>query len=378
MARHAVHCAVRPSAIVIGIAAVAVAHYLTSADHYVLHNVYQRLYYVPILLAAIWYGVRGGLLAAAGCSLSYVPHILFQWQSHHAYQVSQIVELAMFVVIGVLAGMLADRERALRRQAEYVAQERDQALRDLEGTVETLRRADRLATLGTLAASMAHEIRNPLAALAGAVEIIAKDYPTDHPRREFVDILHREVGRLNATVSKYLDYARPQAPELRPLDVNEAARAAIDLIRKSAQRSGVSIETALAEDAPWALADPVLLHQALVNLLVNGIQAMPSGGMLHVATGSNSRGRVELTVRDHGAGLAPGAPERIFEPFYTTRPGGTGLGLAISRQIAAAHDGELTAANAEGGGAVFRLMLRPAPGAELESVHGRADADPAG
>jgi two-component system, NtrC family, sensor histidine kinase HydH len=358
--RPVIRVAVRPAAIVLAIAAVGVAHYSTDPAHYVLHNVYQRLYYVPILLAAIWYGLKGGTLAAFGCTASYVPHIALQWQHHQAYQVSQLAEMAMFFVVGALAGILADRERVLRRRAETSAEERDRALRDLEGTVETLRRADRLATLGMLAAGMAHEIRNPLAALAGAVEIVARDYPVGHSRREFVDILRREVGRLNTTVTKYLDFARPQPPELRPLDVDEAVRVAIELVAKSAQRAHVEIRAAPPETVRLALADPVLLHQVLVNLLVNGIQAMPSGGRLDVAC-RRDHDRVEIAVRDHGAGLPPEGRERIFEPFFTTRPGGTGLGLAVSRQIAEAHAGTLTADDAEGGGAVFRLTLRTAP-----------------
>lgn len=351
----------RPALIVAGIAVATAGHYLTPAEHYLLHNVYQRLYYIPVLLACMWFGLRAGLATALLCALIYLPHIFHHWIGHTAYQTSQAVELVMFVAIAAVAGALADRERALRRSAETTAEERDRALTDLEQMVETLRRADRLATLGTLAASMAHEIRNPLAALAGAVDIISRDFSPEHPRREFVDILRREVGRLSATVSKYLDFARPQAPELRPLGVNEAVGAAIDLVKKSAQRAGVRIETSLVEGDPEALADPVLLHQLMVNLLVNGIQAMPGGGALEVATSRDQAGRLVLAVRDHGGGLPASAGERIYEPFFTTRPGGTGLGLAISRRIALAHDGELSAANADGGGAVFRLTLRQAP-----------------
>jgi two-component system, NtrC family, sensor histidine kinase HydH len=358
--RPAIHPAVRPTAIVLGIAAVAIAHYTTDPSHYVLHNVYQRLYYVPILLAAMWYGLRGGLLAAGGCTLSYIPHITLQWQTHLPYQVSQGVELAMFFVIGALAGLLADRERALRQRAEATAAERDRALKDLEATVETLRRADRLATLGTLAAGMAHEVRNPLGALGGALEIIDGDFPAGHPHREFLDILRREVGRLGVITGKYLDYARPQAPELRPTDVNGLVRSAIELIEKSAGRARVRIASDLAPELPRALADPVHVHQALVNVLLNGVQAMPEGGLLEVETGL-AGGALEIRVRDHGAGLPEGPVERLFEPYFTTKPGGSGLGLAVSRQIARAHGGSLAAENVAGGGALFRLSLPLAP-----------------
>jgi signal transduction histidine kinase len=315
---------------------------------------------VPILLACAWFGLRGGLIVAACCSCAYAPHIVLHWGHSQAYQTSQVAELAMFGLIALLAGLLSDRERQLRRRAEETAAERDQALRDLEGTVETLRRADRLATLGTLAAGMAHEIRNPLGAIGGALEILDGDFPAQHPRREFVDILRREIDRLNTISGRYLDYARPQAPQLRPVDLNACVGSSVDLVGRSAGRSGVRVETALAPSLPQALADPLQIHQALVNLLLNGIQAMDGGGLLEVTTAQEPSG-VSVTVRDHGPGLPPEAGEKIFEPFFSTKPGGTGLGLAIARRIAVAHGGALSAESEPGGGARFRLLLPKAP-----------------
>ncbi len=343
-------------AIIAAVASVTLGHYLTDPSHFLWHNILQRLYYIPVLLACAWFGLRAGLLTAALCVAAYAPHIFIHWAHSQAYQVSQLIELVMFAVIALLAGVLLDRERSLRKQAEAFAAERDQALQDLEDTVETLRRADRLATLGTLAAGMAHEIRNPLGALGGAMEILERDYTAEHPHREFVDILRREIGRLNVIVSKYLDFSRPQAPELRPTDLNAAVHSAVELVRKSAQRASVRLDTRLAPDLPPALADPVQVHQALVNLLINGIQAMPDGGRLEVATAPTD-GKIEIAVRDHGIGLPEEPVERIFEPFFTTRPGGTGLGLAIARQIAVFHGGSLDGANAQGGGAIFRLTF---------------------
>jgi signal transduction histidine kinase len=338
------------------VVAVSLAHYLTDPAHILLHNIYQRLYYIPILLACARQGWRAGLAVAAVCAAAYAPHILIHWKHSSVYQTSQAVELAMFGVVAVVAGALSDRERRLRAEAEALAAERDRALKDLEQTVETLRRADRLATLGTLAAGMAHEVRNPLGAIGGAVEIIDRDFPEGHPHREFVEILRQEIRRLNETVGRYLDYARQPAPDLRAMNADSVVCAAVDLVRKSAERSAVTIDVSSSRDLPDALADPAQVHQVLVNLLLNGIQAMPRGGVLEVRTSLASKG-VKISIRDHGEGLPEGPVERIFEPFFTTREGGTGLGLAISRRIAAAHGGSLEARQAEGGGAVFDLVL---------------------
>jgi signal transduction histidine kinase len=350
----------RPAIVAALAVSITAAHYFTDPSHILLHNLYQRLYYVPILLAAGWFGVRGGILAALGCAAVYAPHILIHWAHIEAYKTNQLIELPMFVAIALIVGLVSDRERTQRRQAEKAASELDRALRDLEATVETLRRADRLATLGTLAAGMAHELRNPLASIVGVVEILERDFPQGHPRREFVDILRQEIARLNTIAGKHLDFARPPAPAPVPVDVNAAVRSSVELIQKSAARASVRIETRLARELPQALVDPVQLQQALVNVLLNGVQAMLDGGVLEVSTAAAASG-VEIAVRDHGAGLPDGPVERIFEPFFTTKPGGTGLGLAVTRQIVTAHGGIIEAGPADGGGAGFRLVFPLAP-----------------
>ncbi len=209
----------RQAVIAILVALTSAAHYFTDPSHFLLHNVYQRMYYVPILLAAGWFGVRGGILVALGCAGLYAPHIMLHWAHSQVYKANQLIELPMFAAIALIVGLVADRERAQRRQAEKTASELDRALQDLEATVETLRRADRLATLGTLAAGMAHEIRNPLASIVGVVEILETDFPPGHPRGEFVAILRQEIERLSTIANKYLDFAKPPAPAPVPVDV---------------------------------------------------------------------------------------------------------------------------------------------------------------
>ena len=338
------------------IVAISLGHYLTNPAHFLLHNIYQRLYYIPVLLACAWYGLAGGLAVAAVCAACYAPHILLHWSRSQAYQANQLIELGMFGVVAFVAGALSDRERRLRLEAEEIAMERDRALRDLTATVDGVRRADRLAALGTLTAGMAHEIRNPLGAIGGAAEILERDYPDGHPRREFLDILRREIARLNTIVSKYLDYARPQAPELRPVDLNASVRAALDLVGKSALGASIALDARLAEGLSTVRADAGQIHQVLVNLLLNAVQAMPDGGTVEIATWAEAEGAV-VEVRDHGGGLPDVPVERLFEPFYTTKAAGTGLGLHVCRRIAESHGGRLDAANARGGGAAFRLAL---------------------
>ncbi len=324
------------------VAAVSACHYLTPSEHFLLHNVYQRLYYIPVLLACAWFGAAGGLATAAVSAVSYVPHILLHWQHSEAYQASQILELGMFGVVALVAGLLWDRERVLRQQAET--------------TGENLRRADRLSALGTLTAGMAHEVRNPLAAISGAVEILDQDYPADHQRREFLEILRDEITRLNVIAGKYLDYARPEAPELRTADLNALVRSAIDLVGRTATKHSIEFSSGMVEGEARVRADPGQIRQVLVNLLLNAVQFQDRIGTIDVATATRGD-YFEIAVRDHGPGLPDVPPERLFEPFFTTRAGGTGLGLHVGRRIIASHGGRLIAENAAGGGAIFRLTL---------------------
>lgn len=346
------------------IVAISLGHYLTNPEHFLLHNVYQRLYYIPILLASAWYGLAGGLAVAAVCAACYAPHILLHWRQSQAYQANQLIELGMFGVVAFIAGALSDRERRLRIEAEALASERDRALTELTATADGVRRADRLAALGTLTAGMAHEIRNPLGAIGGAAEILERDYPDGHPRREFLDILRREIARLKAIVGKYLDYSRPLVPELRPIDLNATVRSALDLVGKSAAGAAIALDANLAEGLSAVRADGGQMHQVLVNLLLNAVQAMPEGGTVEIRTWAEA-GAAVVEVRDHGAGLPDVPVERLFEPFYTTKPAGTGLGLHVCRRIAVSHGGRLDATNAPGGGAAFRLEL---PAAAMERV----------
>ncbi len=346
----------RLTLLAVSIVAISLAHYLTPPDHFVLHNVFQRLYYVPVLIAAVTFGMRGGIAFALLAAAAYAPHIAHDWTHHGPYRTAQWIELVMFVVLATLVGRATDNERRERRRAEATARERDAALRDLEATLDDLRRADRLAALGTMAAGIAHDLRNPLGGIAGAVDILESDYPQDHPRREFLEIVRREVDRLNALTSRYVDFARPAPPEPRPVDFTVATRQAADLVRRMAERRGVTVELQASDPAAVAKADPVQMHQAIVNLLLNAVQAMPQGGPVEVEVRRNP-GEVEIAVRDRGPGIREQDRDRIFEPFYTTRSHGTGLGLATSRRIVESHGGRITVENREGGGAEFVLHL---------------------
>jgi signal transduction histidine kinase len=232
---------------------------------------------------------------------------------------------------------------------------------------QQMKERDRLAAIGEMSAGLAHEIRNPLAAIKGAIQYLdPQKLPGDD--REFLEIIIEEVNRLNGVVSQFLDYSRPLKPALAPADLNELLTRTFRLLG-SAVPPGIDLSLSLAPDVPRVLCDAEQLKQVFINLVQNAFQAMPRGGRLEVSTsvsrdelafwreGSRRPDAVEVRFRDTGPGVPEEARERIFVPFYTTKEKGTGLGLAICQRIVKAHLGTIVVRSAPGEGAEFIISL---------------------
>jgi signal transduction histidine kinase len=343
-------------ALIAGVAAISLGHYLTDPSLVHWHVVFQRLYYIPILVGAVLFGFRGGVLVALLTAVLYLPHVVLHWGHDTAYRWAQFTEIGLFPAFGAFAGFMLDRVRSERERHRQTAEELARAYEHLQTTFERLRLEDRMAALGALSVGMAHEIRNPLGSISGGIEILEQAVPSGDPRREFVDILKREVARLDDLVERQLDLARTGTGEREACDLGEIARSVTELAQKRAEAQGLTVVSETDPAAPAAWADGSRIRQAVLNLVVNAIQAMPSGGELHVAVRGAGE-RVRLEVADRGPGISGEARDRLFEPFFTTKRDGTGLGLAIAWQIAKQHGGDLRAENRTGGGARFVLEL---------------------
>jgi two-component system sensor histidine kinase PilS (NtrC family) len=238
-----------------------------------------------------------------------------------------------------------------------------------------LRRSERLAAVGQLSAAIAHEIRNPLAAISGSIQMLhATASPAgDDESRRLMEIVLRETRRLNALITDFLQYARPGPAKLERVALGELAEEIVKML-ENARASGVEIRC----DVPAELAvrgDAGQIRQVLWNLCRNALQAMPEGGALEISArgdtasaaqasdeeGRNARdegeGAIEIVVRDAGVGMPPEVLERIFDPFFTTKTEGTGLGLATVHRIVEAHGGSLRVESAPGLGSTFRVRL---------------------
>jgi signal transduction histidine kinase len=241
---------------------------------------------------------------------------------------------------------------------------------NLRTHIEELIRAERLMLLGELAAGIAHEVRNPLEAIKGAAQVIEEQSGRDPAVAKFTRIIKEEVTELDRFLEGFLGLARPAPLRLEPVAASALVDEALVLLEPLCGDRGITLVRELAERLPPVTADAYQLKQVLMNLCLNGIQAMPDGGTLTVATHPSSadeRGGVEFVVRDTGPGVAESIRSRVFEPFVTTKAGGSGLGLAVSRSIVERHGGRIGMTSAEGRGAAFTVWLPEAGGMQLAS-----------
>ena len=265
-----------------------------------------------------------------------------------------------------------------------------------------MKERDRLAALGSMAAGLAHEVKNPLGAIKGAAQLLEElgsggsDDPT---AREFVGIILEEANRLDRVVGSFLDYARPHAGNPIPLDLNAAVRRTVQILSSQIADGGVDVQLDLAEPLARASIDPEKFRQVLMNLMQNAIQAMDRRGKVTVSTGMrrSTRGRVppadgsnpasrrslpdetehiEVSVRDTGPGIAPKVLRNLFVPFFTTKTEGTGLGLAISQSIVQNAGGAIEVHSQPGAGTTFTIVLPAAD--DALSTPAPAPTEPAG
>lgn len=214
---------------------------------------------------------------------------------------------------------------------------------------------ERLAAVGELAAELAHEVRNPLTGISSALQVLETNGSAG-ANRELVSRVLAQLQRMDQTMGNFLRFTRiPEAVE-KPFDLGETFQRVILLIQPKLKAQGIELQRRFPDRWPALRGDPAQLEQVLLNLSLNAIQAMPSGGTLRLSAAAE-RGAVRLEVSDTGHGIPPELLERIFKPFFTTRPNGSGLGLSISRQIVTSHGGELWLESVPDQGTSARIRL---------------------
>ncbi|GAB4364712.1 MAG: ATP-binding protein [Deltaproteobacteria bacterium] len=346
--------------------AITVLHYRIGAEFVWAHDVLRRLYYLPVLFAAFAVGIRGGVAVSVFASLIYFPHAFLSLVARDPGDaLEKGLEILLYNIVAVVAGQLVDREREERAKQQRLAAKLSDALDEQRRIEAQLIRAGRLGALGELTAGIAHEIKNPLHAMKGTAEILRDVVPKEAPERKMLDLHLEEIDRLAQSAERFLTFARPTPPDRRPLDLTEIVGRVVSLVEAQARREGARIVVRPYEGGipPRVSGDPEQLTQLLLNIAINGVQAMAGGGggkMIFSIEPERQGERRYFAVRVANSGPpVPGEQlERIFDPFFTTKDAGTGLGLSICARIADQHEGYLTVRNLpDGAGVEFSLLL---------------------
>jgi signal transduction histidine kinase len=291
---------------------------------------------IPVIAAAFWFRLPWLLLTVAvvtGLTLLqvWIPlGVLPQGQLVEYFEATSVALIFVLVagVVRLLAHQLWNREEALQRSLSQLGATRDQLVRD-----------ERLAAIGKLSFAIAHEIRNPVTMIACSAAAAGRPGAPAETRTECLEIIAQESRRLERLTGDFLSYARQRPLEIRRVSLATTLGAAWGLARHRAEEGGIDLVLDPVEEAEGDL-DPFQMQQALLNLLMNALDATPSGGRIRMGGGAGN-GRLRLWVEDTGAPVPQGIVERLGEPFQSTKPMGTGLGLAITRSILQAHGGDL-------------------------------------
>src|SRR5665213_2979696 len=320
------------------------------------HNLLHHMNFLPLMLAGMLFGWRGAGVASIFSILIDAPVIANYWRSWPLDAKDQILEISIFSAAGLIAGYLSDRERAQRRKVEHTQRELQTVYTTLRENIASMKKAERLSAAGRLAASLAHEIRNPLASISGATGILRRGTASTEYRNDCLDVIDKESQRLNKLLTGFLNFAKPRVPRMQRTDPNAILASVASLVQQIAEAGNISLRQEVLASGPEIECDPEQLKQVLLNLLINAIEASPPNASIYIRT-AVANDTLAMEVQDQGSGISEKHLDHIFDPFFTTKPKGTGLGLAISSMIVAQHGGSLGFRKNPGSGATFRVEL---------------------
>ncbi len=323
-------------------------------------------------MLALWATVRTPSLVTGGAALALALAGWWAWKERQTTrQLLRDLRARVSQVVGPLGSWQGTPAKnasvgnlPLETEVRDLISEWEELCCRCKGTHEKeMQEAERLAAVGEMAAGLAHEIRNPLAGIAGAIEVFSHSLPEDFSDREILGELQGEVQRIEKVLTDLLAYAKPRPPDFVELDLNQTVLRALKLAEQQASGKKIQIEARLEPRPVIVRHDPEHIYQVLLNLLLNALQAVGQEGEIRVATRlqtpepNGGRPLVEITVEDTGEGIREEHLSKIFDPFFTTKRRGTGLGLSLCRRIVLQHGGNLTAQSELGRGSRFTLTL---------------------
>jgi signal transduction histidine kinase len=322
-------------------------------------SVFYLLFFPLVAVNAYYFGPWVGLLVALAAGLLYAAAaaLVPPWPGWP----SVIIVMALVGLPAFALGHVAERERRARAEVERLNAEVTGTLNRLRAAQEELVVAERMATVGRLSLKVAHEVRNPIAAIELNAELvgdIVRERGGDDMEEAagLVDAIRDQVNTLDALTEEYLAFARFPRPHFEEDSVNDMVVSLVEFVRPLATRQGIALSVETDPTVPPMAMDRTLLRQAILNLVKNGLEVLPQGGMLTVTT-RRVEDTVEISVGDTGPGIGPEVGPRLFEQFFTTKPQGTGLGLYITRQVLEEHGGRIRWSSSPGAGATFTAVL---------------------
>jgi signal transduction histidine kinase len=316
-------------------AGVTYLHYSTHLQLHHYHIFYRQLYFLPIILAGFWFGLRGAMVSSLSITALYLPFVCLYWEGFSPDDFNQVLGICFYNIVAAVLGRLRDRER--------IEQER-------------LREAENLAAMGKAVSGVAHDMKTPLVAIGGFSRMVQKRFDRKDPEYEKLEIVIRETRRLEEMMKDMLDFARPLELHRCWEDLNEMVKESVSSVEEVARKRGISIECLLSEDLPLIPLDSMRMQRALINLMVNAVQASPAGGVVTVRM-HRKGSRVMIDIIDSGCGIPPDKREAVFRPFFTTKKEGTGLGLCIVKKVIEAHQGEVRIIENPECGITFRVAF---------------------
>jgi len=348
---------------------IGLLHTLTPGYMIFYHDTYRRLSYFPITIGAIFFGIRGGVILAILSCLAFVPHLYMFWaQGPEAYY-SELSEIIFYLAAGVVIGLISGRENKLKEKYKTLSEKLAGSYKRLHKQASKLVEAEKqlgesqkLSLLGHVSASLAHEIKNPLAAIKGAAEILADEVPKEHPKHEFIEIMRSEISRLNHSVDEVLKYCRGQQQhdKGRKEPIEKIINRVVLLLEAGLKEKSIRISNRVphleGSNESRFLTDEDAMTQVLMNIMINAIDAVKKNGRIIIEIDKHDNGCL-ICISDDGPGIDETLVEKVFQSFVTFKEEGTGLGLPISKRIVESLGGKISIEKSSLGGAAFSVFL---------------------
>lgn len=329
--------------IIVLIVSITLLHYATSLTELELHELYRRLYYIPIIIAAFVYGIRGGVITPAIVALLYLPYIIYFISDKDI--ITNLFEVIMFFTVGSITGILAEKLNENIIEKNKLQQE--------------LLIADKMSAIGQLASGIAHEIRNPLAIIKTILQTQKMDLEvvSNEDNKEAIEIMIHEINRADNVVKELLDFSKNNNYEKSKILLNELLDNIITLTKKYAQKKNVTInkDDDGIEDI-MIYGDDKKLKQAFINIIFNAVDAIDHEGEISISLKKVGQTAV-IRFRDTGKGIPQIQLNEIFNPFFTTKDTGTGLGLSITYRIINEHKGNIVVDSKVGQGTMVKIII---------------------